>query len=51
MIAGGEDENTSDSSSDPGKLSSKAKVIARKLEALTASASANPPIGGLRPSA
>ncbi len=35
VIAGGEDENTSDSSSDPGKLSSKTKVIARKLEALT----------------
>lgn len=35
IIAGGEDEDASDSNADPGKLAAKAKVIARKLRDLT----------------
>ena len=35
IIAGGEDEDASDTNADPGKLAAKAKVIARKLRDLT----------------
>ena len=34
-LAGGEDEDASDSNADSGKLAKKAKVIARKLQDLT----------------